>query len=656
MRKLFYILSAALVMLAVSLPASSRDSAAGKQGKGAATVEMRVEAGDGRQLAFSVSYCGRSVMSNAPLGMNVDHRLLGKDAQIAGQTTSADGTVTYELRQPDGTRFWLDTRTFGDGMALRYRIPSDGPVCIYGEQTAFVFPSKTKAWYASGPFQYGWLQEYQERATDSIEGQLLAPPATFRLPDGTYAAATEANLSNFHGAVLLGTAPGKVQFGYVDNRGHLETGTITGMPPAKYWHEVVRGVPWIAAPKAGSREIVTPWRVLMLASDLNGLVNNHIIASMSDRPNPELFPQGAHTEWIKPGRASFTWLVEGDNRLSVANHKRYVDGCAKLGIESVVVDDGWELWAQTEPNAGERTKWDFLKELVDYARERGVNIWVWRPSSPRSGNKTDIGLVDPAERTAFMKKCSEIGVKGLKIDFFHTENAFTVNLMENILKDAARAKLMVIFHGVNKPTGDQYTYPNLLAKEAVRGLECVGGETSWAPGPPWPYHNTVLPFTRWLAGPADYTPLNFRNFCPKSVTFGHQLSTIYMFTSPMLIFAADIEDMLACPARKFIEEVPVTWDETVVLPESEIGRIAALARRKGDVWYLTVLNGEKARTLATRLDFLPKGSYSMETAADDGDNRRHIVVRKSRVRSGQTIKMPLMSGGGFVARISRRAK
>lgn len=112
----------------------------------------------------------------------------------------------------------------------------------------------------------------------------------------------------------------------------------------------------------------------------------------------------------------------------------------------------WELWQQTEKEANGRTKWEMLKELVDYAREKNVDIWVWRASSPRFGNKSDIGLVDPAERAGFMKKCAEVGVKGLKIDFFHTENAFTVNLMENILKDAAKEKLMVIFHGVNKPT------------------------------------------------------------------------------------------------------------------------------------------------------------------------------------------------------------
>lgn len=614
-----------------------------------------------KELSFRVFYRGKEVIKESPLGLTIDNRAIGKDVQIKsvtpGKQTSGEKYQTYMIGRPDGDVYYIDTREYSDGIALRYRIPTSTDVCIYGEATSFTFPSQTRTWYASGPFQYGWLQEYQDRVTDSIKGELLAPPATFLTPDGVYAAITEANLFNYHGAVLLGTEPNRVGFGYVENKGHLETGVITGLPQAKYWHEAVRNVPWIASPEKGINEVVTPWRVLMLSDDLNGLVNNRILADISDKPDKTLFPNGADTEWIKPGRATFTWLVEGGNeRLSVATHRKYVDGCAELGIESVVVDDGWELWQQTEKEANGRTKWEMLKDLVDYAKEKNVNIWVWRSSSPRSGNKSDIGLVDPVERAGFMKKCAEVGVKGLKIDFFHTENTFTVNLMENILKDAAKEKLMVIYHGVNKPTGDSYTYPNLLAKEAVRGLECVGGENSWAPGPPWPYHNTVLPFTRWLVGPADYTPMNFRACCPPSTTFAHQLSSIYMFTSPMLIFAADMEDMLSSPGRSFIESVPVSWDETIVLPGSEIGKLAALARRKGDVWYLTVLNGEDAKTFETKLDFLPKGKYTMEIAVDSPGNRKLIEIKERKIRSGHRMKEDLMFGGGFVARISKMDK
>lgn len=620
--------------------------------------ELKVKITEANNLSFCVYYKRNLVIQDSPLGMIIDNQNTGENVRVKSISSVSDLTgnknKTYTLEKADGDIYYLDIREYDDGVALRYRIPSISAKCIYGEATAFTFPAKTRTWYASGPFQYGWLQEYQDQTTDSIEGELLAPPATFLLPNGTYAALTEGNLFNFHGAVLLGSKPNQVRFSYVENKGHIKTGCITGLPPEKYYHEMVPNIPWIAFPKKGANEIITPWRILMLSDNLTGLVNNKILADISDKPDKKLFPKGAETDWIRPGRSVFTWLVEGGTeRLSVANHKKYVDGCAELGIESVVVDDGWELWQQTEKEANGRTKWEMLKELTDYAKERNVDIWVWRSSSQRYGNKADIGLVDQEERIDFMKKCSDIGVKGLKIDFFHTENVFTVNLMENILKDAAKAKLMVIFHGVNKPTGDSYTYPNLLAKEAVRGLECVGGEDSWAPGPSWPYHNTVLPFTRWLVGAADYTPLNFRSFCHPSVTYTHQLASIYMFTSPMLIFAADMEDMLSCPGRMFIESVPVIWDETIVLPESKIGELAGLARRKGNTWYLTILNGDKAQTLEAVTDFLPKGNYKVTMATDLIDNRKQINITERKLRAGKKIKIDLLSGGAFLARFDR---
>lgn len=614
-------------------------------------VQMQIKTSTEGNLSFGVNYSGQEIVSDSPLGLNIDNRQIGEGVEIIeAREQGSPAQMSYTIRTADGLVYYLDARAYADGVAVRYRIPSNGPRTIYGESTSFTFPSGTRTWYASGPFQYGWLQEYQDRPTDSIEGQLLAPPATFITPGGVHAAITEANLFNFHGAVLLGSAPNRVRMGYVENLGHVKTGIVTGLPPAKYWHEQVRDIPWIATPRGG--EITTPWRVVMLGSDLNDLVNNTLLAKLSDKPDPELF--AGSQEWIRPGRSVFTWLVEGGaERLSLETHRRYVRGAAELGLQSVVVDDGWELWATTEKEANGRDKWAMMAELVAYARERGVDIWVWRSSSPRSGNPSDIGLVDDQERVNFMRKCAQIGIKGLKIDFFHTENLFTVNLMEDILTEAARNKLMVIFHGVNKPTGDSYTYPNLLAKEAVRGLECVGGEDSWAPGPSWPYHNTTLPFTRWLVGAADYTPLNFRGCCPGSVTFAHQLSSIYMFTSPMLILGADMEDMLECKARSFIESVPVVWDQTVVLPQSSIGTVAALARRTGEVWYLTVLNGDDARRFETKLDFLPKGEYRVEMVTDAGENRRELALKETKLRSGGKISEPLLSGGGLVARITK---
>ena len=124
----------------------------------------------------------------------------------------------------------------------------------------------------------------------------------------------------------------------------------------------------------------------------------------------------------------------------------------------------------------------------------------------------------------------------------------------------------------------------------------------------------------------------------------------------MLIFAADMEDMLACPGRMFIEEVPVTWDQTKILKESRIGELAALSRRKGDIWYLSILNGEKADTQEIELDFLPKGNYRMTYASDDGENRKKIVINNRKIKSGKTLKIKLLSGGGYLAKFEKTDK
>ena len=121
----------------------------------------------------------------------------------------------------------------------------------------------------------------------------------------------------------------------------------------------------------------------------------------------------------------------------------------------------------------------------------------------------------------------------------------------------------------------------------------------------------------------------------------------------MLIFAADMEDMLSCPGRMFIEEVPVFWDETKVLPESRIGKLAALVRRSGDTWYLSVLNGETPYKGKLQTDFLPKGTYRMTIASDEGSNYKKIVISNRKIKSGKTLQLDLLPGGGYLAKIEK---
>ena len=611
-------------------------------------------------LKYSILNEKDTLVSFSEMGVIVDGVNFGKGVEFVGRVDSViDETFStlwnkseilnhcnYSrikfLNKLAALHFWVEIKSFDNGIAFRYIIPGETERTVEGENTEFKIAGENQFHYASGPFQYGWLQEYQKRSGDSIKGEILAPPVTIeRANNKGFLAISESGLSKYHGMVLLGSSENTLQTAFVSNEGHLKTGKQFGLPESKYNHSVVFGAKW-----KHKGVIKSPWRVVMYGKDLNELVNNDIISSVAPKPSVELFPEGSNTDWIKPGRSFFTWLSERYQRKKndLKTYRFYIDKASELGLEYVLVDEGWYSWESRKKN-----NWEILSELVDYAKQRNVGIWVWKSSYERNNIP---GFDDAIFRTDFIKRCAEIGVKGIKVDFFHSENYFTVQLMEDILKGAAKYKQLIIYHGVNKPTGDFITYPNLLAKEAVRGLECVGGEDSWAPGLPWTVHNTTLPFTRLLAGPADYCPLHFDRFMPAGTTKAHQIASIYMFTSPMLIFSSDPQDIEKNPAKKYIAEVPVTWDETVVLPQSKIGELALIARRKGSAWYVSCLNGEKEMQLALKLDdFIPEAvNYKLELVQDK-KKKSKVEVLKFQHNSSETINLNLRSGGGFLLKV-----
>ena len=142
------ILVIALLLLSVNQLVKGKNAEGVDAMSGATPVKLKVEANADKQLVLDVSYEENSVIREAPLGLNVDHRQLGKDVQLLNKEKKENNTLVYELQQADGSRFHMDIRIFPDGIALRYRIPAEGPVCIYGEETSFIFPSQTKVWYA----------------------------------------------------------------------------------------------------------------------------------------------------------------------------------------------------------------------------------------------------------------------------------------------------------------------------------------------------------------------------------------------------------------------------------------------------------------------------------------------------------------------------
>jgi alpha-glucosidase len=207
---------------------------------------------------------------------------------------------------------------------------------------------------------------------------------------------------------------------------------------------------------------------------------------------------------------------------------------------------------------------------------------------------------------------------------------------------------MVNFHGANKPTGESRTYPNEMTREAVRGLEFNK----------WSYltraHYAALPFTRMIAGHADFTPCTFNPEKTKGTTFTHQLATAVIYNSPVLHFADKPQRYFDSPAIEIIKKIPATWDRTIVLDDSRIGSLAAFARKKDNQWFIAVITaGKQNKNYKLKLPFLEPGKYKAVIATDVIKSPAAINVQAKTIDRSTTLDIKTNPGGGFVAYLKK---
>jgi alpha-glucosidase len=254
------------------------------------------------------------------------------------------------------------------------------------------------------------------------------------------------------------------------------------------------------------------------------------------------------------------------------------------------------------------------------------------------------GLETHEKRVDFFKRCKDAGAVGVKIDFMDSESKDRIDFYTGVLQDAAQAKLMINFHGANKPTGEDRTWPNEMTREGIRGLEY----NKWDALPP--DHYASLPFTRFLAGHGDFTPCTFNPRSLKGTTVTFQLATAVIYTSPVINWADNPNFYLESPALELIKRIPSVWDQTIVLPGCKIGELAGFARRKGNDWFIGVINGSNNKQeFGFDLSFLGKSNYKAMIARDKTGERTAMAVENAVVWEKQKIVVDLEAGGGFAA-------
>ncbi|MBD1393394.1 glycoside hydrolase family 97 protein [Mucilaginibacter glaciei] len=618
-----------LLMLLLSISVLFNPAAVNAQG----TKTIVVASPDGQvrikvflvnqMLNYTVTYKNNPVILSSAMGLVVNRETIGNAQQFGtvknyavNQTYGINGVHSTAVDHCNGktvqvisneTPLTLDVRAYNNGIAFKYSIANKGEAVISKDLTQFNIPEGTTVW-SQANIKYYEGSYSQKNIADFKAGDLAGPPATLQFAGNKgYAAITEGGLIDFAGMSLIASG----------NNGF--TANLTG-----------------DTKKTGDFD--SPWRIVEIGADLNSLVNCDIVTNVSKAPDATLFPQGNLTTWVKPGKSVWSWLAE-KQAITSGNMKHFSDLAAELGFEYNLVDEGWGNWKD-----GDRDKWDLMKELVDYSAKKGVKIWVWKAYPDRAGIP---GINTPEKRRDFFKKCKELGIAGLKVDFFDSEAQEINDFYQVALKDAAEYQLMMDFHGANKPTGQNRTWPNELTREAIRGLE---NSPPWAPG------NVTLPFTRFLAGPADFTPIHFGKRMGE-VTWAHHVATMVVFTSPLMCLGADPQSILDNPCKLMIQQIPPTWDETIVLPQSKIGDLALFARRKGTTWFIAGLNGKsEPKTISIPLSFLKKGKYALTTLKDMPAVQANVVITNSKIAAGASVIVNMNKTGGFVMKLDPVSK
>lgn len=619
-------------------------------------IVVTVKPGPG--FEWSAAYNGKPVVSSAKGGMMLGNGTLPGESEIIRKTLFGkiddviipvvatkrskieDRCNTLHITFRSGLT--IQFRAYNDGIAYRYETLLKNDIIVRKEIADITFPGGTKSWY---PLEDGFMSHnerlYKYTTLDTITDKHLASLPALFVTGGINVLITESDIIDYPGMWIKGSGPGR----------------ITGVNPPYPEEERLRGDRNLIVTKTkdhiaetkGTRSF--PWRVFVIAENDGQLIESELVYKLASPCRI------TDTKWIKPGQVAWDWWnanniygVDFKAGINTETYKYYIDFASKNGIAYVILDEGWYKNGTVLESIPEID----IPELCRYAESKNVGVILWVVW------KTFQDKID--EAVVLYEKW---GVKGVKVDFMQRDDQPVVNFYQEAMRKTAEHHLLIDFHGAYKPDGAGRTWPNAMTREGVKGLE----NSKWSKDIT-PDHNLMLPFTRMVAGPMDYTPgamLNFeKNYFtplfnrPGSLgTRAHQMALYVIFESPLQMLAdspTNYNKEQEC--TDFIVKIPVVWDDIKVL-DAKIGDYLMLARRSGNNWFVGALTDWTSRELELDLSFLPAGSFSIEIFADGINADRHaqdfMHIRKE-VNSGDRLKIKMVSGGGWLAKITPLAR
>ena len=631
--------------------------------------ELRIEITVDNTIEYSLTHQGDVMLAKSPIAMTLtDGKSFGMHSKPAGSSTRTvnqlieapvykrkqikDHFNELTLRFQEG--FHILFRAYDEGMAYRFVSNRKQDYQVKQETAVFNFPANPKAYIPYVVEQENFDRQFFNSFENTYQFIDLAAwdkqriaflPLLVEGANGKKVCITEADLLHYPGMYV-----------YNGNASNSLTGMFAPYPKEimQGGHNDLQGIVQSREDFMAKAKGTTtfPWRIVIVSENDKELADNDLVYKLASP-----VPQDMDFSWIKPGKVAWDWwndwnLYHVDFKTGINNetYRYYIDFASSHGIEYVILDEGWAVNRQADlmqviPEID-------LKELVHYAGERHVGLILW--AGYYAFNRDIEGIC---------KHYSEMGIKGFKVDFMDRDDQPMVEFHHRAASIAAKYNLLLDFHGTYKPTGLQRTYPNVMNFEGVHGLE----QMKWSEADQVTYDVTI-PFIRMVAGPMDYTQgamrnatrNNFRPISSEAMSQGtrcRQLAEYIIFESPLSMLCDNPSNYLAEPeCMEFIASVPTVWDNTIAL-DGKVGEYIAIARQKGNDWYVGTLTNWAARELELDLSFLGEGAFKAEIFRD-GIN----AGKAARDYKKETIPIPahrkwivtMAGGGGCVMKISKQ--
>ena len=525
--------------------------------------------------------------------------------------------LSFPLKKGNST-MTVYFRAYDDGIGFRYSL--DHGATIKEETSQVMFPDKSKFWgnWPNATYEWDMVELPRDRANET--NATYSCPYTGVINDKYWVTVTEAGVFNEDEPYCAGALQFVGNYHRLRFKGGVKVSSISMKNAFR-----------------------TPWRAVVIGDDLNEMASSDLVLNL----NPPSVIED--TSWIKPGKTAWSWWSSGgDSPVEYHTQKDYIDFAADNGWDFVCLDFGWALWDDSAEK---------VKELCDYASEKGIGIYLWYGVNNKghSGYKDSKGnpaypyysLLDEATIVREFERIRGLGVSGVKVDYYESDTQETMKQMNLCAKIAAENHLMVLFHGCTIPRGESRTYPNIVSFEAINGSEYY----KWFDAPALA-NRVSYTFTRCVVGSADFTPTGIPIYGIKA-TAGFALADVVTIESGIQHFAHSVYTYQGNKALPFLNDVPVAWDDMKVLDGYPM-QFNVTARRSGGSWYVGA-STLSARTVNVDLSKIIEddGVYTAYIFGDNKDGSEIEVTVVENLTKDSIIKRDLLANGGFAMKISK---